>query len=104
MNSNLLVYDQADGGLRKATQEEIDAASKVNKFARAIIQVLDHLKPGAYFSIGRRCDDMVYEALSPEVFWAQLVELTESGNEDPVNYEEGGTWREAMAAAGLVTE
>jgi hypothetical protein len=102
VNSSLLVIDQADGGLRKATQEEIDAASEVNKFARVIIQVLDHLPKGSYFSVGRRDPrDSDYAGIR---YWAQVLVTDEDGEESPRDYGEGKTWREALAAAGLVTE
>ena len=90
---------------RRITALEADATASISsKALRAIGHILDHLKPGAYFSIGRRCDDMIYEALKPEVFWVQLVELTRSGNEDPVNYEESKTWHNALRKMGLMEE
>lgn len=80
---------------------EKDEAS-VNKFALAIIRVLDQLPKGAYFSVGRG-DDRAFDYDGIQ-YWAQVLVTDKDGEESPREYGEGKTWREAVAAAGLVTE
>ena len=72
---------------------------ELNKFAAAIIHVLDRLPKGAYFSVGRKADEIEYIDVG---YWAQVIVTDDGGEESPRNYGEGKTWRSAMCAAGLL--